>query len=101
MDGRCRPCLSDSFLVNRCVWERSSPPPPERPEPLPSSGRTKDSSWDSLISTGFSMSRISLSAYKKNKEARAVAPPSTERRLGFGESASTREVSLIAYHIIQ
>lgn len=36
--------------------------------------------------------RISLSAYKKNKEALAVAPPSKERRLGFGESVSTREV---------
>lgn len=37
--------------------------------------------------------RISLSAYKKNKEALAVAPPSKERRLGFGESVTTREVS--------
>lgn len=34
--------------------------------------------------------RISLSAYKKNK-ALAVAPKK-ERRLGFGESVSTREV---------
>lgn len=36
--------------------------------------------------------RISLSAYKKNKAASVVAP-STERRLGFGETATAREVS--------
>ncbi|CAM9514809.1 unnamed protein product [Ectocarpus sp. 4 AP-2014] len=34
--------------------------------------------------------RISLSAYKKNK-ASAVTPTKKERRLGFGESVSTRE----------
>ncbi|CAN0533270.1 unnamed protein product, partial [Ectocarpus sp. 12 AP-2014] len=34
--------------------------------------------------------RISLSAYKKNK-ALAVTPKKKERRLGFGESVSTRE----------
>lgn len=32
---------------------------------------------------------LSLSAYKKSKEALAVAPA---KRLGFGESVSTREV---------
>lgn len=37
---------------------------------------------------------LSLSAYKKNKEALAVAPAKRERRLGFGESVSTREVRL-------
>lgn len=40
----------------------------------------------------FSMSgkrTLSLSAYKKSKEALAVAPA---KRLGFGESVSTREV---------
>lgn len=36
---------------------------------------------------------LSLSAYKKSKQALAVAPAKKERRLGFGESASTREVS--------
>ncbi|CAM9922546.1 unnamed protein product [Pylaiella littoralis] len=34
---------------------------------------------------------LSLSAYKKNKEALAVAPAKREKRLGFGESVSTRE----------
>lgn len=38
---------------------------------------------------------LSLSAYKKNKEALAVAPAKKERRLGFGESVSTREVDNI------
>ncbi|CAM9303729.1 unnamed protein product, partial [Scytosiphon promiscuus] len=34
---------------------------------------------------------LSLSAYKKSKQALAVAPVKKERRLGFGESVSTRE----------
>lgn len=37
---------------------------------------------------------LSLSAYKKSKQALAVAPAKKERRLGFGESVSTREVRL-------
>lgn len=39
---------------------------------------------------------LSLSAYKKSKEALAVAPA---KRLGFGESVSTREVR--ASYILQ
>lgn len=44
--------------------------------------------------------RISLSAYKKNK-ALAVAPKKKERRLGFGESVSTREVTTQKYDLMQ